>query len=265
MPHTESLLAGHYFLAVHGLALLRALFVDSTAATAHADAIRTIVGELDEFPHSLSIPITELDVVEGYTQWAPRYDGFNPAIAGEEPIVHEMLSALPTGLALDAACGTGRHAAKLAQLGHEVIGVDATDAMLEIARAKVPSADFRLGRLEALPVDDASDLVGCRRCATSHASGRCTRSASTHAAASPWPTSCPALLEIHGTPRVLSRGSTAVDPDGHLIRPLVGEVACCSPSSTSARSRARSSAVHPTGHCSRDDVLQLVVKRPPAS
>jgi ubiquinone/menaquinone biosynthesis C-methylase UbiE len=34
--------------------------------------------------------------------------------------------------------------------------------MLDAARAKVPGADFRQGRLEALPVDDASvDLVVC--------------------------------------------------------------------------------------------------------
>ncbi|HEY5173859.1 MAG TPA: methyltransferase domain-containing protein, partial [Acidimicrobiia bacterium] len=49
-----------------------------------------------------------------------------------------------------------------AERGHRVIGVDATDAMLAIAREKVPAADFRSGRLEALPVADESvDLVVC--------------------------------------------------------------------------------------------------------
>lgn len=94
--------------------------------------------------------------------WAPRYDRPNPAIEGEQPVVHAMLADLPAGIALDAACGTGRHAAKLAELGHQVIGVDTTEAMLDIARAKVPDAEFRRGSLEDLPVDDDSvDLITC--------------------------------------------------------------------------------------------------------
>jgi ubiquinone/menaquinone biosynthesis C-methylase UbiE len=73
-----------------------------------------------------------------------------------------MLEAATPGVALDAACGTGRHAAKLVELGHRVIGVDTTEAMLAVARQKVPAADFRTGRLEALPVDDGSvDLLTC--------------------------------------------------------------------------------------------------------
>jgi len=107
-------------------------------------------------------PLTEHEVESGYTEWAPRYDGPNPAIAAEQPIVHRMLEAVAPGVALDAACGTGRHAAKLAELGHRVIGVDTTNAMLDVAREKVPEAEFRVGRLEALPVDDASvDVLTC--------------------------------------------------------------------------------------------------------
>jgi ubiquinone/menaquinone biosynthesis C-methylase UbiE len=84
------------------------------------------------------------------------------AIEAEEPVVSALLETLPRGAALDAACGTGRHAATLAALGYCVIGVDATEAMLAIARAKVPGAEFRIGRLEALPVHDASiDVLTC--------------------------------------------------------------------------------------------------------
>jgi SAM-dependent methyltransferase len=42
----------------------------------------------------------------------------------EQPIVREILDGLPLGVAIDAACGTGRHTAYLASLGHTVIGVD---------------------------------------------------------------------------------------------------------------------------------------------
>nr|WP_281387053.1 class I SAM-dependent methyltransferase [Jiangella mangrovi] len=63
---------------------------------------------------------------------------------------------------MDAACGTGRHAAYLAELGHTVIGVDSSLDMLAVARTKVPSGSFLDGSLEALPVpDDAVDVVVC--------------------------------------------------------------------------------------------------------
>jgi ubiquinone/menaquinone biosynthesis C-methylase UbiE len=158
----EILVAGEYFLAVEGYALIRNCLRAPSAGRARLAEIRDIVERFDEFPNSLTIPLFEHAVEPGYTRWAPRYDGPNPAIAREEPIVHEMLATVPLGDALDAACGTGRHAAHLAAAGHRVVGVDTTDAMLQVARAKVPDADFRLGRLEALPLDDASvDLVTC--------------------------------------------------------------------------------------------------------
>lgn len=77
-------------------------------------------------------------------------------------MVREILASLPVGAALDAACGTGRHSAHLAALGHRVIGVDATDEMLDVARAKVPEAEFHRGDLRRLPLpDDSVDLVVC--------------------------------------------------------------------------------------------------------
>jgi ubiquinone/menaquinone biosynthesis C-methylase UbiE len=158
---TGTLFAGHYLLAIQGLALIRNL-IDSGAAAPRMDEIRDIAARLDEFPFSMEIPLFEYDTDDGYTRWAPVYDGPNPAIEGEQPVVHGILETLPAGVALDAACGTGRHAAKLAALGHQVIGVDANEAMLELAAAKIPEADLRRGQLESLPVDDESvDLVTC--------------------------------------------------------------------------------------------------------
>src|SRR4051794_28189722 len=123
------------------------------------EAVRPRVEEIREIlaglPGAVDIPLTEYEVPEGYTRWAQRYDTPNPAIAREQPIVHALLAGLPAGRALDAACGTGRHAAKLVELGHQVVGVDATPAMLALARRKVPGVDFRRGDLAGLPVQDA--------------------------------------------------------------------------------------------------------------
>src|SRR5689334_17695787 len=114
MPEQRDvLLAGEYFLAVAGLALMRSVLVDPDAARARAADVRRIVDHWDEFPQSLTLMLVEHDVEDGYTHWAPRYDGPNPAIEIERPAVHAFLADAPRGRALDAACGTGRHAEHL--------------------------------------------------------------------------------------------------------------------------------------------------------
>jgi ubiquinone/menaquinone biosynthesis C-methylase UbiE len=71
------------------------------------------------------------------------------------------------GPTVDVACGTGRHTAHLAALGHEVIGVDASPQMLAVARRKLPAVSFLLADLHRLPVADASvDLLVCALAAT---------------------------------------------------------------------------------------------------
>ena len=65
----------------------------------------------------------------------------------EEPVVRQILAAFPAGRALDAACGTGRHADFLARRGHQVIGVDSSPDMLTKARVVVD-----LGKGEAQAV-----------------------------------------------------------------------------------------------------------------
>jgi ubiquinone/menaquinone biosynthesis C-methylase UbiE len=63
----------------------------------------------------------------------------------------------PTRAALDAACGTGRHTAYLADRGHQVIGVDVTPAMLDRARTKLAASsevDLILGDLRRLSLPD---------------------------------------------------------------------------------------------------------------
>jgi SAM-dependent methyltransferase len=61
---------------------------------------------------------------------------------------------------LDAGCGSGMAAGMAAARGAVVSGVDAAEAMLSIARARVPAGDFRQGDLEELPFDDESfDVV----------------------------------------------------------------------------------------------------------
>jgi SAM-dependent methyltransferase len=61
---------------------------------------------------------------------------------------------------LEVGCGTGVFLRAAAEVGAEVYGLDASEALLELARARVPDADLRLGDLESLPYeDDAFDVV----------------------------------------------------------------------------------------------------------
>lgn len=107
--------------------------------------------------------VDRVGTVEGYRIWSASYDEpRNGLFDVDEPVLQEILDALPTGVALDAACGTGRHTQDLAARGHRVIGVDSSPDMLARARARVPGAEFRLGDLHRLPIaDDEVDVVVC--------------------------------------------------------------------------------------------------------
>jgi SAM-dependent methyltransferase len=49
-----------------------------------------------------------------------------------------LVASLTPDRVLDAGCGTGRVAIELSRRGHDVVGVDVDEAMLEEARAKAP-------------------------------------------------------------------------------------------------------------------------------
>ena len=152
-----------YVLAVEGLAMARNIITAPDVMAARSAEMAGILAGAGEGFLATRIPVTQYDVDAGYSIWAERYDVMdNAVIDAESPVVDALVQPLAPGVAVDAACGTGRHASMLASRGWQVIGVDATEAMLAVARAKVPGADFRRGRLEALPVEDASvDLVTC--------------------------------------------------------------------------------------------------------
>lgn len=53
----------------------------------------------------------------------------------------------------DIGCGPGRVAAFMADHGLEVVGVDVSQAMLDVARTAHPGIEFEEGRLDALPIE----------------------------------------------------------------------------------------------------------------
>lgn len=57
---------------------------------------------------------------------------------------------------LDVGCGAGMFASMASERGLLVSGIDASDALIAIARERAPGADFRVGDLEDLPFPEGS-------------------------------------------------------------------------------------------------------------
>jgi SAM-dependent methyltransferase len=165
--------AREVLIGVEGLALLRQMFDgDDAAAGARLAEVRRLMAPDADRSFGAEVDVPEHDVTGGYGRWAATYDApGNPLVAVEQPAVWSLLATSPAGVALDAACGTGRHTRRLVELGHRAVGVDTTPAMLERARAAAPGAALVRGDLCGLPLRPASvDLAVCSL-ALDHAPG----------------------------------------------------------------------------------------------
>jgi SAM-dependent methyltransferase len=66
----------------------------------------------------------------------------------------------PRGSALDVGCGTGALAQRLVEIGYEVVGVDPSEGMLEVMRARSPATRAVNASGTSLPfADNCFDLV----------------------------------------------------------------------------------------------------------
>lgn len=72
------------------------------------------------------------------------------------PYLVEAVTAKPGTKVLDLCCGHGNVASGLVRAGAQVIGLDFSAAMLDMARATVPDAEFFEGDAMALSFEDAS-------------------------------------------------------------------------------------------------------------
>lgn len=77
----------------------------------------------------------------------------------------DVLGLMPDDTVLDAPCGHGRIANRLAERGMRVTGVDATEKFIDLARQDAASrgveVDYRVGDLRRLGVDGPFDAVVC--------------------------------------------------------------------------------------------------------
>ena len=110
---------------------------------------------------------------KGYDGFSTIYDKFwgdwSLAMA---PLIQQMLLSriVEGGRVMDLCCGTGQFAEVLVEKGYAVTGVDSSVGMLEVARARVPSANFVVADMEAYRMDREFDGAVCLYDSLNHVS-----------------------------------------------------------------------------------------------
>lgn len=76
-------------------------------------------------------------------------EGFREFALSAAPGILAILreNGIRDGLVVDLGCGSGIWARELTEAGYDVLGIDVSGAMVEIARRKVPGAVFRVASL----------------------------------------------------------------------------------------------------------------------
>jgi len=96
--------------------------------------------------------------VESGRAWGERAADWayliEPYARGANDALFDRTGVGPGTELLDIACGSGYAASVAACRGATVSGLDASEAMIAIARARTPAGDLRVGDMFALPFDD---------------------------------------------------------------------------------------------------------------
>ena len=96
--------------------------------------------------------------------WDDRSDDWAETEAQQLPTYEEAIRriGLTAGQGvLEVGCGSGVFLEIAARRGAHVAGIDASEALVELARARVPGTDVRVGDMQHLPYADATFDVVC--------------------------------------------------------------------------------------------------------
>jgi len=203
-------------------------------------------------------------------RWGPLW-GARPAdwaLSEDQqfPTYEDALSRVglePEQLVLDVGCGVGSFLRLVADRGARACGIDASEALLDVARTRLPDADLRVGDMEALPYDDdtfdlvtgfnsfffANDIVAALREAPTTQSRACSRTSPPRPASSPrahltppGPTSTrtrtpsaarssrPRGLPFSSAPTAKTRSRTPSSAALSRTAPMTGDTGCATPS-----------------------------------
>jgi len=94
--------------------------------------------------------------------WAHRVrEGMGGRVHLHDASIYELLPT-PTGLTIDVGCGEGRLTRELTERGYDVVGIDASSALVDEARAVDPSGRYEVASIDQLPfADGAAELAVC--------------------------------------------------------------------------------------------------------
>ena len=94
--------------------------------------------------------------------WAHRIrEGMGGRVHLHDASVYALLPP-PKGLTLDVGCGEGRLTRELAERGYDVVGVDASTALVAEARSVDPAGRYEVASIDALPFEGgAAELAVC--------------------------------------------------------------------------------------------------------
>jgi len=85
---------------------------------------------------------------------------FEPYARPANDVVFDQLAVRDGVRLCDVACGSGFAASVARRRGASVTGLDASAALIDVASARTPEGDFRVGDMYALPFeDDSFDVV----------------------------------------------------------------------------------------------------------
>ena len=101
------------------------------------------------------------DVPRIYERRAAAYDAARSRSLFEAGWLERLRAALPAGgRVLDLGCGTGEPVGRwLAERGFHVIGLDLSEAMLDIARRRRPDGDWRRGDMRDFELGGTVDGI----------------------------------------------------------------------------------------------------------
>ena len=87
--------------------------------------------------------------------------GFLDLAAQATPFVVRLLGerGVTQGRVIELGCGSGATAAALSEAGHEVLGIDASRAMVALARSRAPLARFRVGSWVDAPIPECDAVL----------------------------------------------------------------------------------------------------------
>jgi tellurite methyltransferase len=98
-----------------------------------------------------------MDGTGDFVEWDNRHrEAVGRPAAEPATFVTELLALLPTGPALDLACGTGRHSLLLAARGQRVVAVDRSAVALDVLEKRARAAELQVRRLPTFQEGNAT-------------------------------------------------------------------------------------------------------------